>query len=45
MQNAVDAPRRVTSAAMRTPGTPPLDDGDERELDAILETLRPLFRI
>jgi len=34
-----------TSAAMRTPGTPPLDDGDERELDAILETLRPLFRI
>ena len=32
-----------SSAAMRTPGTPLLDAGDERELDAILETLRPLF--
>jgi 4-hydroxy-tetrahydrodipicolinate synthase len=34
-----------SSAAMRTPGTAPLDAGDERELDAILETLRPLFRV
>lgn len=33
-----------SSAAMRTPGTAPLDAGDERELDAILEGMRPLFR-
>jgi hypothetical protein len=33
-----------SSAAMRTPGTAPLDAGDERELDAILEEMRPLFR-
>ncbi|HJP30504.1 MAG TPA: dihydrodipicolinate synthase family protein [Candidatus Latescibacteria bacterium] len=34
-----------SSAAMRTPGSPTLDAGDERELDAILEGLRPLFRV
>ncbi|MDA0334080.1 MAG: dihydrodipicolinate synthase family protein [bacterium] len=34
-----------SSANMRTPGTPPLDAGDERELDAIIEGLRPLFRV
>lgn len=34
-----------SSAAMRTPGTPPLDAGDERELEAILEGLSPLFRV
>jgi len=34
-----------TSAAMRTPGTGALDAGDERELDMILEELRPLFRV
>ncbi|MEC8930125.1 MAG: dihydrodipicolinate synthase family protein [Candidatus Latescibacterota bacterium] len=34
-----------TSAAMRTPGTGALDAGDERELDMILEDLRPLFRV
>jgi 4-hydroxy-tetrahydrodipicolinate synthase len=33
-----------TSAAMRTPGTDKLDAGDERELDMILEDLRPFFR-
>jgi 4-hydroxy-tetrahydrodipicolinate synthase len=33
------------SAAMRTPGTLGLDAEDHRELDAILEGLRPLFRV
>lgn len=33
------------SAAMRTPGTLGLDAEDQRELDAILEGLRPLFRV
>lgn len=32
------------SAAMRTPGTLGLDAEDHRELDAILEGIRPLFR-
>lgn len=32
------------SAAMRTPGVTGLDAEDHRELDAILEGLRPLFR-
>jgi len=32
------------SAAMRTPGTLGLDAEDQRELDAILEGVRPLFR-
>jgi 4-hydroxy-tetrahydrodipicolinate synthase len=34
-----------SSSAMRTPGTTMLDAGDELELDAILEGLRPLFRV
>ncbi|MFH1571069.1 MAG: dihydrodipicolinate synthase family protein, partial [Gemmatimonadota bacterium] len=34
-----------TSAAMRTPGSGRLDDGDRRELDAILADLQPLFRV
>jgi len=34
-----------SSAAVRTPGMTPLDAHDERELDAILEGLRPLFRV
>ena len=33
------------SAAMRTPGTLGLDAEDHRELDAILEGIRPLFRV
>lgn len=33
-----------SSAAMRTPGTPPLDAGDEHELDMILEDLGQFFR-
>lgn len=33
------------SAAMRTPGTLGLDAEDQRELDAILEGIRPLFRV
>ena len=32
-----------TSAAMRTPGSGRLDDGDRRELDAVLADLQPLF--
>ncbi len=34
-----------SSAAMRTPGTGLLDAGDERELDMILEDLRPFFTV
>ena len=34
-----------SSAAARTTGMTPLDAHDERELDAILEGLRPLFRV
>ncbi|MFC1525979.1 dihydrodipicolinate synthase family protein [Candidatus Latescibacterota bacterium] len=34
-----------TSAAMRTPGSGQLDDGDRRELDAVLADLQPLFRV
>ncbi|MBI2502185.1 MAG: dihydrodipicolinate synthase family protein [Candidatus Latescibacteria bacterium] len=33
------------SAALRTPGTLGLDAEDHRELDAILEGIRPLFRV
>lgn len=33
------------SAAMRTPGTLGLDAEDHRELDAILEGIKPLFRV
>ena len=33
------------SAAMRMPGAMALDAGDERELEVILEGLRPLFRV
>lgn len=33
------------SAAMRTPGSGCLDEGDHRELDAVLADLQPLFRV
>jgi len=33
------------SAAMRMPGVMSLDAEDERELDAVIDTLRPLFRV
>lgn len=33
------------AAEMRTPGSPTLDEEDQRELDAILEDLWPLFRL
>jgi len=34
-----------TSAAMRTPGSGSMDEGDHRELDAVLADLQPLFKV
>ena len=33
------------SAKLRTPGGQTLDEGDHRELDIILDDLRPLFKV
>ncbi len=33
------------STAMRTPGTMSLDDEDRRELEIIIEDLKPLYRV
>ena len=33
------------SAAMHTPGTMSLDDEDRRELEIIMDDLRPLYRV
>ena len=35
----------IAAAGMRTPGSLALDAEDQRELDVILEDLRPLFRV